>query len=183
MLASIVDFYNENKIKYFLFSPYLTNFGSGHKCCHVIAPQTITYENGAKIPTAFVTNLDDRLIIGDVELFERLRKAEKETNKGAGRQLPKYTYPANVLTASDVGFMVKHGVNFELKKEEAIFIHSLDSQLFHKKTIFGGGFLVSEEAARKRLNSEQIARQNQDAIVWELSERERQIIEHLGRTQ
>lgn len=190
LLASIVDFYNENKIKYFLFSPYLTNFSSGHKCCHVITPQAITYENGAKVDTAFVTNLDDRLVLGDTDLFNRLKEAEKATQRATKKQVPVYTYPDNVITAADVGYMVKHGVNFELKQEDAIFIRGLDSQLFHKKSIFGGGFLVSEEAARKRTNSEQIARENarenasikdQDVIVWELSERERQIIEHLGK--
>lgn len=189
ILTPIIDFYNENKIKYFLFAPYLTNFSTGAKCCHVITPQSITYENGARVDTAFVTNLDDRLVVGDVDLFRKLRKAEEDTQKEVKKQLPKYNYPDNVVMASDVGYMVKHGVNFELKKEDAIFIRQLDSQAIHKKALFGAGFLVSEEAAKKRAKADEIARENaskekkreQNANVWELSERERQIIKFLGR--
>lgn len=186
VLSQIIDFYNENKIKYFLFAPYLTNFGTGEKCCHVITPQQITYENGATVATAFVTNLDDRLIVGDVDLLQRLRKAEEETQKKYKKQLPKYTYPDNVLMVSDVGYIVKYGVNFELRREEALAIHQLDSQIAHKKTLFGAGFLISDEAAKRKEEAERIARENASqeqnkATVWRLSDRERQIIKYLGR--
>lgn len=189
ILTPIIDFYNENNIKYFLFAPYLTNFSSGHKCCHVISPQAIIYENGAKVDTSFVTNLDDRIIIGDVELFERLKKAEKETNEG--KAPPKYRYPDNVLMASDVGYMVKHGVNFDVQGDGALFVRKMDAQTNKGKSLFGGGFMVSDEIARRRREAEDRAEQNarneqreeKAPLVWELSEREREIIKHLGRVK
>lgn len=187
ILTPIIDFYNENNIKYFLFAPYLTNFSSGHKCCHVISPQAITYENGAKVDTSFVTNLDDRIIIGDVELFERLRKAEKETNEG--KAPPKYRYPDNVLMASDVGYMVKHGVNFDVQADGALFVRKMDAQTNKGKSLYGGGFMVSDEIARRRREAEDRAEQNarneqkteKAPLVWELSERERELIKWLGK--
>ena len=187
ILSQIIDFYNANGIKYFLFAPYLTNFNSAHKCCHVIAPITITYDNGAKVDTGFVTNLDDRLVLGDVDLFRRLWEAEQENSRK--RALPKYLYPDNVIMASDVGYMVKHGVNFEIEKEGAVFIRRLDSQIIKNKTLFGGGFLVSDKAAKKRAKAEEKARRNAEkekrperaGEVWELSEREREIIKYFDK--
>lgn len=186
LLTGIIDFYNANGIKYFLFAPYLTNFNSAHKCCHIITPQAITYENGARVDTAFVTNLDERLILGDVDLYQRIREADRENTRG--RALPKYQYPDNVLMASDVGYMVKHGVNFETPKEGAVFIRQLDSQIIKNKTLFGGGFLVNDEIAKRRAEAEETARRNAENEkspkhtdnVWKLSEREKQIIKYLG---
>lgn len=187
ILADIINFYEDENIKYFLFAPYLTNFSSGPKCCHVISPQSVTYANGAKIDTSFITNLDDRLIIGDTDLFNRIKKAERENTRG--RQMPKYKYPANVLMASDVGWLVKHGVDFEVKKEQAVFVRSLDHQLRHNKSMFGAGFLISDELTEKRLKAEDQARENiknapideGDAQEWALSEREREIIKWLSK--
>lgn len=57
-LSKILKYYNENKIKYFLFAPGLTVFSYLDKCDIVLIKNSIVYENGAKVKTAFVTNLD-----------------------------------------------------------------------------------------------------------------------------
>lgn len=57
-LSEILKYYNENKIKYFLFAPCLTVFNHLDKCDIVLIRKEIIYENGAKVKTAFVTNLD-----------------------------------------------------------------------------------------------------------------------------
>jgi hypothetical protein len=187
LLAQIIDFYNENKIKYFLFAPYLTNFQGAEKCCHVVAPCRITYENGAQVNTSFVTNLDPRLIVGDADLYDRVKKAEAEGKQT--KSLPRYEYPTNVLTVTDVGYMVTHGVNFEVEKIGALFIRNMDAQKPKSKTIFGGGFLINDELRKKREEAEEQARINASkekkkesaSRVWKLSEREKEIINYLNK--
>lgn len=64
-----------------------------------------------------------------------------------------------------------YGIDFSVKRGECEFISALDVQRESKKTIFGGGLLLSE-----RMAAERMAEERENAIVWELSERERAII-------
>ena len=178
ILAEIIDFYNSYNIKYFLFAPHLTNLGSGMKCCHVIENTPITYENGAVVNTSFVTNLDDRLIVADPDLYRLISKADEENRREIKKQVPKYEYPDNVVTAAKIGWIVNKGIRFELRKEDAIFIRALDSQRANGKNIFGGGFLVSEKAAAEKAAAEKAA-----AKIWKLSNREMRLIEELGKNE
>ena len=137
ILSQIVRFYEDEGIDFFLFAPYLTNFGNGAKCCHIITGSVITYENKARVDTAFLTSLDDRLVVGDPELG-RLIKEQDDINVKSTRTIPKYEYPDEVLTSAMVGLMAKHGVPYELRRKDALFIRSLDSQKASGKAIFGG---------------------------------------------
>lgn len=57
ILSKIMRFYNEKGIKYFLFAPTLTLFFSSSSSCTAIGiGVAVTYENGAKVNTSFVTN-------------------------------------------------------------------------------------------------------------------------------
>lgn len=59
ILAEIKGFYREKKIKYFLFAPHLTLFSSkGEDERYIITDSDVIYENGAKVMTSFVTNMD-----------------------------------------------------------------------------------------------------------------------------
>ena len=69
--------------------------------------------------------------------------------------------------------LVKDGVDFAFKDSEVQFIKTLDAQRPHKKTIFGSGFLVAEQKAAEQKKKECI-------IVWELSDREWEIVKSLG---
>lgn len=121
MLSEIIDFYIKNKIDFFLFGPHLTIFSSG-SCNVVIAAVEILYENGAAVPTAFLTNMGDYYIEADVELAEKVRiENEKNTMKQAA-QLPKYTYPDHVLTSVMVDRMAKYGVPLKIKREDCYHI-------------------------------------------------------------
>ena len=174
IVSEIVRFYEDNGIQFFIFAPYLTNFSSGLNCCHIITGSTITYENGAKVDTAFLTSLDERLVVGCPELG-RVIKEQDDINTKAKKTIPKYTYPPYVLTSAMVGYWAKHGVPFELKHADALFIRALDSQRNKKKVIFGGGYLLSEKATAEKMTAEKMTAQ-----VWDLSEREREIIKYLG---
>ena len=137
ILAKIKKFYTEKGIDYFLFAPALTLFSS-NVGNYVVICVDILYDNGAKVNTSFVTSLGEYKIISTTDLHKSLSGLQK---KGV-RVLPKYKYPAQVVTSAGLQRLVKDGVDFAFKDSEVQFIKTLDAQRPHKKTIFGSGFLV-----------------------------------------
>lgn len=178
ILSKIVRFYNENNIKYFLFAPTLTLFSSNSIRTGIAVGVSVVYENGARVNTSFFTNLN-----GDVrfrsapELYRILDKVNKSNIKGNTKTLPKYEYPNNVITPARLALFSKYGVDFSVKKNESYRITRLESQRKYKKTIFGGGFLISDKKAQIKA---QIEKKN-SSIVFELSKEERDIIGKLGQ--
>ena len=181
IISKIVRFYHANRIDYFLFAPYLTNLAIGAGCAdvnHVIAPCTVRYENGAGVPTSFVTNLGDDFILSAPDLMDAIKKANDANMKAVKKYLPKYVYPDCVVTSASVGYLCHHHTQFALKRSECAFIRGLDSQ--GDKGIFGGGFILSERAAAERAAAERAAAERAAAeraamTVWTLSPREREI--------
>lgn len=171
ILSEIIGFYVANDIKFFLFAPALTVFSPmrKHDYTAIIAPAKITYDNGAVIDTCFVTNL-----CGDVramtapKLYNALKALEQQKP-----ELPKYQYPPNVLMANDLQKLCKAGIEFSVRDSESVFIRKIDHQKSHKKTLFGGGLLISDNKAKE-------LQAKNNLINWELSERELAIVEQLG---
>ena len=174
ILTQICRDYLRAGIKYFLFSPCLTCFGGGLPQAHIITAHAITYENGARVDTAFVTNLEDCIARSAPDLAAIIKKTDEELRKETTRELPKYTYPDNVVTAAMLRYMASHGVEFTVTKGQ--FIRSLDHQDQAGKAIYGGGYLISEKAAAEKAAAEKAAAEKAAAQVWELSEREKAII-------
>ncbi len=99
ILAQIVKWYQSQGIKFFLFAPGLTIIGLTRHANIICVGYSVTYENGAKVNTSFVTNMTDNLIESSSKLYKRLENADKENLRKIKKQLPKYTYPDNILTA------------------------------------------------------------------------------------
>ena len=181
ILSKILQFYTDHNIKFFLFAPHLTVFGSlRNKPGTIIATDIdIVYENGAKVNTDFITNLEpcDIYIKSDPELFAVLFEAVSQVKQT--KTLPKYKYPANVVTTRDFGNLSKNGVQLEIPRSEACVVSNLDSQKEHKKTIFGCGLLVSDRIAGEKIKA-QAQTQTQADYIWTLSDREREIINKLN---
>jgi hypothetical protein len=189
ILAKILSFYEEHKIKFFLFSPTLTLFSktAGN---YTMLPLgvTITYDNGAGVNTSFVTNLEpqDIRIRTVPELYRIVDTANKENLKQQHKQLPKYSYPPYLITAAQLYPYSRVGIELKIPRSESTLIRSLDSQKKAKKTIFGAGYLVSErckdmleKAEREKAEREKAEREK--AERWQLSEREMKIIESLSQ--
>ncbi len=183
IISQICRFYVENNIKFFLFCPHLTAFGIRQDVTFIIASAGIRYENGAVVPTSFVSNLfGDAKIIGDAELCKKFKELE-EKNKA---NLPKYEYPPNVITVSKISYFVERGVSLKIDKKDLWFLRGLESQKKFKKAIFGGGFLASKKAAEMvQRATEEAAKQRateerKNVYFWELSEKEKEIINRLG---
>ena len=185
IISKIAKWYANNDIPFFLFAPYLTNLSIGRgdaRIQHVITQVTITYENGAKIVTAFITNMDRWFIRSVPVLAEIIETIDKENLRQQKRQVPKYSYPDEVLTSSDVGYLCKHGIEIKIPFNSVSFIRSLESQRPTGKTLFGAGYLLSERAAAERAAAERAAAERAAATRWELSEAERNIVSNLAGT-
>lgn len=176
ILSEIVNYYLDHDIPFFLFAPALTLFGTAsgrfEQFCHIGTNVTITYENGAKVSTSFLTNLDENVILTAPDLYKLIIKADTGEIK---RKLPKYQYPTNLIRASDLGKLSKNGVDYRLTRNQVKFIRQLDSQRPKKKAVFGGGVLTSKPLPP-------LARVDKNVITWKLSEKEKQIIERMSKS-
>ena len=172
IVAKIQRFYNDRGIRYFLFAPALTLFSGGTNNNYVIAGADITYANGAKVNTSFVTNLGEFKILVAPDLHQAIKQADNENTRNMHKQLPKYEYPAHVASAARLNYLAAHGASLAIKAENVAFVRKLDAQ--GNKTIFGSGFLLSEKAAAEKAAAEKTA-----AIRYELTEREKTIIKIL----
>ena len=182
--AEIVRTYNQNGIDYFLFAPYLTNMGIGcGTTSHLITGTSITYENGATVDTAFVTNLDPACIRSVPELGKLIRHEDDKNRAERRKELPKYKYPDEVCTAAMLGYMAKYGVSYSASREDVHFIRALQAQRDAGKNIFGGGFLLSEKAAAEKAAAEKAAAEKAAAEVWKLSEDELELVRKLGKKE
>ena len=179
ILARILKFYTDRGVRFFLFAPTMTLFTGGQtgKVCYLPCGISITYDNGAKVNTSFITSLDDSLIRTVPELYQRVKEQNKINEKAMTKSLPKYRYPDHVLTAAAAYRLGKYGQTLRIGRSDAVFIRRLDAMRSKGKDsgIFGGAYLLNERAAAERAAAERAA-----ATVWELSEREKRIVAGLG---
>ena len=179
ILAEIVRFYEERGIGFFLFAPTMTLFSSSSTSVTALpmyAP--ITYENGAVVNTSFLTNLGDQSlrVWSAPELYQIIKEVNDRLQAERTKELPKYSYPDNVITSAMVAKWGKYGVDYRLNKSDSVQISALDAQKEAGKGIYGKGFLLSERAAAERAAAERAA-----ATRWKLSDRELKIVEQLGK--
>lgn len=180
--SKIMKFYKERNIHFFLFAPGLTLmrcYPRGNFCCiGVGAP--IIYDNGAVVSTSFVTDLDQNGygVRSCPELYDIICAAVKASKNT--QAMPKYDYSDNVLTSAMLNQYSKYGVNYHVDRKDAFYALGLDSQKEHGKSFFGGGLLLSEKAAAEKAAAEKAAAEKRGKIIWELSEREKEIIKTLG---
>ena len=192
ILASIVDWYLARNIPFFLFGPTLTIIGllkkpaRKERCCIILIGNQIMYENGAVVQTSYVTNKDEYNLRIEGGLRERMEAINDRLKKAKTATLPKYAYPMNVITGKDYR-LAKYGQTFRLRREECVVIPEMDAQRRVGKQIFGAGFLISDRAAAERAELEKKAdaeaskeKEKEAAVVWELSERERALIDEMG---
>lgn len=150
ILSKIIKFYNDNGIKFFLFAPALTliNANRMKNVTSICVGGTVTYSNGAKINTSFITNMEnDTVIRTDCALFKAMESANKENEIKIHKKIEKYKYPQNVLTAAMMNYYSAHDTEYSVNVKDCKFIYALDDQRENKKTIFGGGYLLSTKAA------------------------------------
>jgi hypothetical protein len=199
ILASIIDWYNERGIRYFLFGPQLTLMGTtSNRCACIPIGVGITYANGANVNTSFATNLEpeDIAFRADARLWKMVNDANREYEKSIRKQLPKFIYPRNVIMTPTLSAFSRLGIDFVAKKSDVYPISELDQQREAGKAIYGKGYLMSDRLAEERERCEELravrevelkAQRDKEARessqVWELSDREKAIIEQLNQNK
>ena len=205
IITEIARFYTVRKIPFFIFAPHLTLFTANIDCSHIVVGASIIYENGAVVNTSFLSNLfGDIKILACSELYKKFKDIQ-DANKA---NLPKYVYPDNVIMVSQLNKIVQYGIDFKIMKGETAHYTALKSQKEVGKTMFGGGFLISEKAAAEKAAAEKAAAEKaaaekaaaekaaaekaaaekaaaekQNVIVWELSPKEWDIIKSLRESE
>lgn len=169
ILAKICEFYLEREIPFFLFAPSLTAFSGSaviKRTSHIICDCSIIYENGANVKTSFITSFEPEITAQtSPELTRLVNDVVGRLQKEKTRTLPKYEYPDHIVTAALMQRYARYGVDFKVRRESCMLVRSLDAQKASRKSIFGGGLLLSEKAAAEK---------------YSLSERERQLVESMG---
>lgn len=173
ILSQILTFYHGRGIPFFLFAPALTLFSSAASTLSTCIPcgVQVTYENGAQVPTSFVTNMDDpELRVRTAPSLYREVKEANDRNLAANKKdLPRYEYPSQIITAAMVQRWCKYGVEYRLKVSDSLPISALDAQRSRGLSIFGNGFILGTRAAAERAAAER----------WTLSERELEIVRYI----
>ena len=186
ILAEIITWYADRNIPFFLFGPALTIFSARNvDVSYICVGADITYQNGANVITSFVTNLDTCRCRTAPDLYRLIEEAK---NKSAGGKEKHYSYafPDCVVTAAILNRWSKWGIEYRLAKDQCVRISALDSMKDAGKAIYGGGFLLSEDAAKVRAETERRAILAAAGggvatrTAWPLSERERRAALRLG---
>lgn len=139
--SRIIENYERLGVLFFLFAPALTTFVKSAKTVsYIIAGCTITYANGAKVKTNFVTNLPDtpKIIIShDLKTaIENAQRAQKKT-------VTKTTIPAPYLSSAQLCKFANVG-NFELNIKHEYITHNHD-----RRKIFGSAVHINENDYNK----------------------------------
>lgn len=186
ILAEIITWYARKGIRFFLFGPGLTIFSARNvDVTYICVGADITYANGAQVCTSFVTNMDTCRARTAPDLFRRIEEENTKNVRGGKAPTPKYVFPDYVVTAAILQRWSKYGITYRLEKDDCVRISALDSMRDAGKAIYGGGYLLSDEAAKARAKAEQEALEAAVAAgggvrQWEISDRERRTIIQLG---
>lgn len=178
--VEIVRWYLDRGVRFFLFAPHTTVLNLDAPYTRLVCGAGVIYENGAVVSTSFASNLfGDTLAMSVPDLYERLMAAVRSKSP-----LPRYRYPAHLLTFSDLARCARHGVALSIPRNEATFVRRLDSQQASKRGIYGGGFLLSDrQAARMEaalLEADRLKAEKAASVTWAISDREREIIAQLS---
>ena len=189
ILAKICDFYLKRGIKFFLFAPTLTSISAKNvknKISCIICDCNIEYENGAIVPTSFITSYEADIAAQTAPDLTRLVNDKiVEISKKKVRKLHKYSYPNHVITAAMLRKIAHYGVSLKIHRKDCIRIESLDAQKATGKKIFGGGLLLSEKAAAEKAAAEKAAAEKKiqgkrEIETYKLSKREIAVVQKLG---
>ena len=178
IMAQILRFYSKRSIPFFLFAPALTLFAAHDTpgICYICTNASVTYENGARVSTSFVTSLGGGDIIAESrpDLYDIVTAVDTVNIKAQKKTVANIELPVCVATAAKLGWMAKHHVNFRIRRSDARYIRRLD-EMEKSDSIYGGAFFLSTAAAAEKAAAEKAA-----ATRWSLSEAEWEIVKSLG---
>lgn len=147
-LSEIISFYLKRNIKFFMFMPALTGLDIIIKFkgqVSMLIGASIVYENGAKVPTNFVTNLTtEPLVVADQALIKALKQANHQKPAKI-----KNVYPPRLLSSAELFRKGQNGCSFTIANT-AQFVKKVDAVHHNKRekyNIFGGALVVDQSKA------------------------------------
>ena len=181
MISDVVRFFAKRRIPFFLFAPSLTLFIAHEQpeVSYFVTNATITYENGAKVNTSFVSNLPSQpgiFVAG--KLQKVILDTQRDFNRLKRRQNVHYNYPSSLVTAASLHTIAGLGDDLFIDRRRTHFIRALQSMRAQGKGCFGGAFLVDSQTACM-LDRQRKSDRAENAITWDLSEEEENIIKQL----
>ena len=169
--TKICKWYLDQGIDFFLFANHVTLFRT-LKFSHVNAVVTgnlIVFENGARIPISYLTNMGTDRVIVSGELYEIVRKATGTVENTHNL----IEFPANIISAPRLTKMARMGMNYRIKN--MTYWPTIESY-----NIFGGGGLISDsEVAKLEIAKKKIADAN-PKVQYHLSDKELSEIRRLN---
>ena len=139
ILAKIVRFYQERRVPFFLFCNGLTgvyntkNPGVTFIAIHAV----IVYENGAKVPTGFLTNMEPETAARtDLELDSAINELLPDKRK----RKKKMEMPDNYWTSSRLNTAAAHGKLVVIPRSRARFSMKTPDD----EKIYGGAVIYEE---------------------------------------
>ena len=140
--SQIVRFYIRHKIDFFLFCNGLTCISLAviQQVAFHIVNKGVTFENGAQVSVAFVTNVrpHGELIVLAGELEAALRVACKQP----GKEKKKLVYPPEVVSGALLKKFVSLGRNVAIADSQC-------APIANHEAPFGGGFMVTTEVSQE----------------------------------
>lgn len=150
ILTKIVRFYSDRKVRFFLFAPSLTFVHYAKKNGVSIIPTNaaVAYENGAKIRTAFITDLElsPKIIISG-KLNNLIKSANKQAKPKDRKKKKTAYYPPCILTSTRLCRISENTDSLEIPMNAARFTRNPVGK--KKSIIYGGCIFVGEDIARK----------------------------------
>ena len=181
ILSKICDWYVERGIPFLLFAPAMCSIRKNVTYIGVLCE--ITYENGANVNTAFVTNMMGDIICTTApDLYESVNKANDDNLKQSKKTLRKLSFPDCVLRATTLHTMSRAGIDFCIKREHGCVVGKACEG---KNSEFGNSLLLSATAtakklAAKKLAAEKLAAKKFAAEKLTLTEKSKAIIAQLN---
>ena len=173
--TKIVNFYTEHNIDFFLFGPNLSLFTPKQDVCFIVANISITYENGAVVATGFVTNMvPDVRIWVESSMHRKVQEAQDKVH-----EYNEYILPDNIVNSARLGKISAHGGELKITPEECRRINDADGLVEKGKGLFGGGFILSTDAAKRARAAFDATFDRRHEI--QLSPREQAIVDELDQ--
>lgn len=167
--SKIVNYYVEKGIKFFLFAPGITCLCPKIKdITYIIINSNIEYENGAKIHTNFITNLDREV---GIKTAKRLKKL---IVKKQSKELPKYRYPQNALKITEIN----NDIDIYIKSSEYEFANDFYDKNGKRIHQLGTRIIASDNIINK-INLQKI--KQDDYIDLFLNQEQQKLLQKLNK--
>ena len=173
LFRKICAFYASRNIPFFLFGPGMTIMNICDVCTAVFINRAIKYENKADVRTNFASNLYGDIIATTAPELDRMIGACE--SQGKKSNLPKFRYPAQLVSASDMQKICNGGIEFSIKRNVAAKVEKIGA-----RELFGVHLLCSTRTGAAKEAAKEAAKNIKEI---KMSERDIRTVEYLDKIE